>query len=176
MKRLELKDGRWLAISSVTVADVETLLDYARAVGAESGFLTFGAGEFDMSIADENAFIESARKRGHLLLKGEVDGQMVSLLNIDRAPRPRVRHLGELGITVRKNLWGQGVGRHMMRVGLDWARKAGLRKINLKVRFDNTRAIALYESFGFVEEGRQARGYLVDGEFFDDLCMGLVLD
>ncbi|MBW2276968.1 MAG: GNAT family N-acetyltransferase [Deltaproteobacteria bacterium] len=176
MKRPVLKDDRRLQISPVTTADVETLLDYARAVGGESDFLTFGAGEFDMSVADEVAFIEAVQQRKNLLVKGEVDGAMVSLLNVDRGARPRVAHLGELGITVRKALWGQGVGKQMLRAGLDWAREAGLRKLNLKVRHDNARAIALYERFGFVREGRQARGYRIADEFFDDLCMGLVVD
>ena len=38
-----------------------------------------------------------------------------------------------------------------------WAREAGVEKILLSVYPHNTAAIALYRSFGFVEEGRLAR-------------------
>jgi RimJ/RimL family protein N-acetyltransferase len=176
MKRLELRDGSRLTIAAPTADDAERLLDFANAVGGESDYLTFGKGEFDMTVEDEVKFIETAEEKGHLMLKGEIGGELVSILHVSRGPRPRVRHVGELGITVRQSSWGLGVGRHMMEAMLDWARESGLRKVNLKVRWDNARAIALYESLGFVQEGRQARGYLFEGAFFDEICMGLVID
>jgi len=51
-----------------------------------------------------------------------------------------------------------------------------VRKVNLRVRVDNTRAIALYESLGFVTEGRLTRDTAENGEFFDALIMGKAID
>ena len=50
-----------------------------------------------------------------------------------------------------------------------------MRKVNLRVRTDNTRAIALYERCGFVLEGTQRHEMHVGDEFHDLHCMGLIL-
>ena len=63
-----------------------------------------------------------------------------------------------------------------MREIIRWAGSAGLRKLNLHVRWDNPRAIALYEKLGFRHEGRVTRGVRVDGTFHDVFIMGLEID
>ena len=70
-----------------------------------------------------------------------------------------------------------GLGRRLLEVLIDWARRGGIvRKINLLVRTDNDRAIALYESLGFTVEGRKRRDMLMDGDFHDAFFMGLFID
>ncbi len=56
---------------------------------------------------------------------------------------------------------------------LGWARaNPRLGKIELLVRAENARAVALYRKFGFVEEGRlRRRVQTVGGRFLDDLVM-----
>jgi RimJ/RimL family protein N-acetyltransferase len=69
------------------------------------------------------------------------------------------------------------VARALLEAMLAWAHAGGVvRKVNLRVRADNVRAIALYERLGFVREGRLTRDLLVDGEFHDTLLMGLAID
>ncbi|HJM55982.1 MAG TPA: GNAT family N-acetyltransferase, partial [Planctomycetota bacterium] len=54
-----------------------------------------------------------------------------------------------------------------------WAEGTGIvRKINLRVREDNTRAIRLYERSGFVCEGVLQRELLVRGQFHALVSMG----
>ena len=57
---------------------------------------------------------------------------------------------------------------------LKWAAASQIiRKINLRVRPDNDRAIALYQRKGFQIEGTISREMLLDGKFFDHYFMGL---
>ena len=64
----------------------------------------------------------------------------------------------------------------MLDVLIDWARKSGsVKKINLRVRTDNTRAIQLYERKGFVHEGTISREVVLDDTYFDRHWMGLEL-
>ena len=67
---------------------------------------------------------------------------------------------------------GQGVGRRLMQALCDYAdRWAQVLRMELQVYADNARAIALYESVGFVREGLH-RGYaLRDGAYVDSLSM-----
>ncbi len=60
-----LADGRILLIRPATAADAATLLDYVEAVGGESDFLSFGPGEFGLSLAEEQAFLEKLPTRGN---------------------------------------------------------------------------------------------------------------
>lgn len=56
-----------------------------------------------------------------------------------------------------------------------WARASQVTKINLRVRTDNQRGLALYLSRGFLIEGTLSRQMLIRGEYFDNHCMGLQL-
>jgi RimJ/RimL family protein N-acetyltransferase len=59
---------------------------------------------------------------------------------------------------------------------IDWARAVRLGKLTLGVFPENLRAVALYRSVGFVEEGRLRRHLRVGEEERDLLLMGLQLD
>jgi putative acetyltransferase len=85
--------------------------------------------------------------------------------------------IGDLGMLVDRPWRGRGVGSALMAAAHDWARKEGLHKMTLQVWPHNTAALALYEKFGFVEEGRFRRHYRRrNGELWDAVVMGLVLD
>ena len=103
-----------------------------------------------------------------------IDGTIVSTLTFSAGRRPRVRHSGELGTSVRKQYWGLGIGSLMLDTLLDWALATRIvKKINLHVRTDNQRALALYKRKGFVIEGTVRKALFVDGTYYDAHWMGL---
>jgi ribosomal protein S18 acetylase RimI-like enzyme len=84
-------------------------------------------------------------------------------------------HVLRLMIAVHEGHQRQGVGRALMNELLRWAKpNPRVEKIELQVRSSNARAIALYRSLGFVEEGRKTRRLKIGpGEYIDDLYMAL---
>ena len=82
-------------------------------------------------------------------------------------------HVFGLNIVVYPAYTGRGVGTALMTTLMAWAEAhPDLERIELFVRATNTRAIALYRKFGFVEEGRLVRRVRTpDGTFVDDLVM-----
>jgi putative acetyltransferase len=59
---------------------------------------------------------------------------------------------------------------------VEWARNSGVvTRIELDVYVENARARHLYEKFGFEVEGRRRRAIFRDGQYHDDLIMGLLL-
>ena len=85
--------------------------------------------------------------------------------------------VAELGMMVSSDWRGRGVGSALLTAGIDWARSAGAHKVALQHWPTNERATALYEKFGFVEEGRLRRHYRRrSGELWDAVVRGLVLD
>jgi RimJ/RimL family protein N-acetyltransferase len=82
-----------------------------------------------------------------------------------------------LGMMVADGWRGRGVGSALLEAGLAWARSVGAHKVELQHWPTNTAAAALYDKFGFVEEGRLRRHYRRrSGELWDAVVRGLVLD
>lgn len=80
-------------------------------------------------------------------------------------------------MSVRKGHWGKGIGAQLISYLLQWCKESGvIRKVNLRVRTDNLRAIHLYKKMGFREEGIITREFQVDGVFYDSLTMGYAVD
>jgi putative acetyltransferase len=84
----------------------------------------------------------------------------------------RRAHVRSLGIGIAEEWQGKGLGRRMMQRALDWADNwAGILRVELTVHADNERAMALYRSFGFVEEGRHRAYGMKNGRYIDALTM-----
>jgi len=84
----------------------------------------------------------------------------------------RRMHVRALGLSVSPQWQGRGVGRRLLARLLDWADNwAGVLRVELYVHADNDRAIALYRSMGFVEEGRHKAFGLRNGQYIDTLSM-----
>jgi ribosomal protein S18 acetylase RimI-like enzyme len=87
-----------------------------------------------------------------------------------------VQHCGTLGMGVRADHRGRGLGERLLRACLDKAPRKGLTRVTLEVRADNERAIRLYERVGFVLETRKRHALRFDGVYYDALQMSLLLD
>ena len=83
-----------------------------------------------------------------------------------------MRHVAELGVSVTKELWRQGVGCSLLGAALSWGeRSAVLRKVFLLVHHENRRAIDLYLKLGFVQKGVHSELLCVEGRYHDCLYM-----
>ena len=65
----------------------------------------------------------------------------------------------------------RGIGRALLQAAADWAREAGVTKLELHVFPHNEPALALYEDFGFVKEGYRRRHYRRGTELVDAVLM-----
>jgi L-phenylalanine/L-methionine N-acetyltransferase len=86
-----------------------------------------------------------------------------------------MRHVGEIGMAVRDDWRGKGVGSRLMEAVLDLADNwLGLTRVELRVYTDNEAAVALYKKFDFEIEGTHRRLALRDGEYVDAYSMARV--
>ncbi|WP_346210453.1 GNAT family N-acetyltransferase [Aeromonas salmonicida] len=112
---------------------------------------------------------------GVVALVAEVDGLLVGQISLHMEPNPRRKHVAGIGMGVRDDWAGKGVGSALMAAALDLADNwLNLRRIELTVYRDNDAALALYRKFGFEQEGL-ARGYAFrQGEYVDALYMARI--
>ena len=71
----------------------------------------------------------------------------------------KVRHRADFGISVAKEFWGLGIGWALTAACVENARAAGYTQLELSAAAENGRALALYKKAGFVEYGRNPRGF-----------------
>jgi putative acetyltransferase len=113
---------------------------------------------------------------GLFLLVACVEGEVVGNLGLETSPnRPRIRHVGSIGMAVRDDWQGKGVGTALMEAALDLADNwLNLTRIELRVYVDNSAAVALYKRFGFEIEGTHSRYAFRDGEYVDAHSMARI--
>jgi len=108
------------------------------------------------------------------VLVAELDGRVVGYAGLHVRDNKR-RHSAWLGIAVHDEFAGRGAGQLLMKALLDLADQwIGLARVDLEADARNERAIAMYQRYGFVEEGRQKKAYFSDGQFVDAVLMARV--
>jgi len=169
----KLKDGRVLLVREANENDAKEILEHMELVVSESDFLLSEPDEIDWDIEREKKIIKMYREsKNDLFLVAEFDGKVVGMLNFRGGKRRRVKHKGEFGISVRKKYWGLGIGSALLNTLILWAKKVGIKKIQLEVVDGNERAINLYLKYGFEIEGRKKRAVFKDGIYIDLIIMG----
>lgn len=101
-------------------------------------------------------------------------GQVVGWADIFPSWAHAVAHCGSLGMGVLPEYRGKGIGRQLLQACISKAATKGITRIELEVRADNERAIALYKALGFEIEAVKRNAMRFDGVYFDALQMCLL--
>lgn len=108
-------------------------------------------------------------------LVGCVDGEVVGTVALEVQDHPRRRHVGHLGLVIRDDMRGRGVGSALLREAVDLADNwLNLVRLELEVWTDNHHAIRLYRKFDFVIEGTHRCWAYRDGAMIDAHMMARV--
>ncbi|HEY0255423.1 MAG TPA: GNAT family N-acetyltransferase [Kofleriaceae bacterium] len=166
-----------VTIRPAVPGDASRLVAHLKTLAAEPGINIPMALDEVATVEDERARLETFEDHPRaLVLVAERDGELLGELTIRAiSPRRAVAHVASLGMSVRADARGQGVGTALLESAIEWAKTAGIIRIELYVYARNAPAIALYEKAGFVTEGTR-RAFIKEGdEFLDDLVMGLLI-
>ena len=129
--------------------DAAALLDYLKIVGGETENLSFGAEGVPLDVEAEKAYLGvQAQSQDNIQLLAKANGEIIGTASLNRK-QSRMGHRAEFGISLKKAWWGCGAAFALMERILAFARENEVEQVNLGVRSDNKRAIALYERFGF---------------------------
>lgn len=166
-----------LIIRPANTNDAPRILKHLKTVGDESDFLTFNSAYIKITVEEEEEIITAHNSTDNqLLFIAEYEAEIIGVSNLMASQKPRLRHIGDIGISVIQKYWGNGVGGKMIEYLINWAKKGEIiTKINLIVQQDNIGAYKLYEKLGFEKEGELRRALFIDGVYYDAYYMGLVL-
>lgn len=165
-----LKNGQTVTLREAIPEDAEQLIKHVNTMSAESSFTTISPGEFDMTVETEASFLQDClNAETQLYLIAVIDETVIGALHFATGKRARVKHSGEFGLSVLKAYWGLGIGSLLLDELIAWAKANPIiKKINLRVRTDNERALTLYQKKGFLTEGN-LKAEIFDADTYYDL-------
>ena len=149
-KRVRLKDGREAVFRSPTAEDAEKMLAYLKTTSGETDFLIRYPEECTESIEQEAAFLKHNLDSDlNMMIVCELDGKIAGNCSLMFHGRLKTRHRAGVAIALVRDYWGLGIGSVMFEEIIAAARKKGISQLELEVIEGNSRAMALYEKFGF---------------------------
>lgn len=156
-----------LLIRPVRLSDSEDINEMRRQEDVRANTLALAT----ETISFTEGFLKSLGNDDYVLV-AELDGKVVGMVGVHPFKSARQRHTACLGMMVRTEYQGQGIGKKLLENILDLADNwLMLVRIELDVTSDNERAIHLYNSFGFELEGKKKYSIIKDGKYADLLMM-----
>lgn len=179
IKTAVTKKGRTVTFTYPKWEDVKQMTEYINELSKEDTFIGY-SGEIN-TLQDEAKYLSSLFPKiengdavvVHAFINGKLAGRCDIFRNLEL--KKRERHIGTLGLTLKKDYRGEGLGELILKTTIEEAKKMieGLRIIRLGVFGNNHIAQSLYKKIGFKETGRTPGGILYKGEYVDHIDMHL---
>lgn len=161
-----------VTIRPIRMEDAEDLLALANMPGVRWGTTRTGA----LTMMEQRKWLEGfAATPNRYCLCAEVEGRVVGTVHLMGDAGPRTRHIAHLGMMVRDDYAGRGIGTQLLAAMLDLADNwVGFHRIELDVMVDNVPGVRLYEKAGFVREGIFRDKVLREGRYVDCYTMARI--
>ncbi len=160
-KTVILKNNEECLIRKAEASDAEAVCDNFNLTHSETDFLASYSDENSFGIEEERQFLtEREQSESEMELCAIINGRIVGTAGIGAVDkREKLRHRAQFGIGIEEAHWGLGIGRALTLACIECARQAGYSQLELEVVGENVRAVSLYKSVGFIEYGRNPRGF-----------------
>ena len=156
-----LKNGKEAMIRNGDEPDGADVFDVFNRTHGETDYLLTYPDENSFDSEQEAQFLkEKAISPNEIELVAIVDGKIAGTAGIESVgEKYKVKHRAEFGIGILKEYWGLGLGKALTKACIQCAIDAGYEQLELNVVAENERALSLYRSLGFIEYGRNPRGF-----------------
>lgn len=166
MKSSDNKNNK-ISISLLEWSDLRAFMRLRHEIEAEAAHLVPKRGERKESILYVILRFMANRRRTRILIASN-NKKIVGYISIIFAKFKKLRGNAYLALSVAPSSRNQGIGTELMRAAEDFAKKRGVRRLELEVFGKNEKAISLFKRLGYEEEGRR-RQAVQDEDSFDDM-------
>ncbi|UOQ44232.1 GNAT family N-acetyltransferase [Halobacillus salinarum] len=168
------KFEREIRIRDAQLNDAQPILEIQRSVTSEEKYFITGLKEFNRTVEDVESWIDKLLQNDReRILVADLEGEVMAWAAFHSNDRKKLKHTGAVAMMVGEQFRNKGIGKQLIEELLEWATHHILiEKVSLGVFSTNERAIALYKSFGFKEEGRKLKEIkFAEDQYADDVLM-----
>lgn len=156
-KVIRLKNGIECCLRNGTECDGQAVFDNFNLTHGETDYLLTYPDENCFDVMQESQFLkEKSESKNEIEIVAVVNNVVVGTAGIEAVGK---KHRAEFGISVAKEFWGLGIGQALTTACIECAKVAGYVQLELNVVADNVRALSIYKKAGFVEYGRNPKGF-----------------
>lgn len=158
-KDLQIRLLRWI--------DLPAFMQLRHEIETEAAHLVPRSGERKESILYVLLRFLATRRRTKILIATN-DKKTIGYISVIFAKFKKLRGNAYLALSVAPSHRNRGIGTRLMLAAEEFAKKHGIRRLELEVFGKNERAIKLFKRLGYEEEGRR-RQAIRDENGFDDM-------
>lgn len=155
------------------ISDCKSSLKYVNSLIKERAFIVLRK---KISLKEEREYIKGALKeikaKKAVFLFVDVDGKIMGNASVSLKDNGARKHVGELAISVKKEIRGRGLGKELMKRIIDKSvKELKITMVTLYAASENKVAISLYKKMNFREAGRIKKEYNHYGKLMDTVLM-----
>ncbi|OGK16327.1 hypothetical protein A2774_05285 [Candidatus Roizmanbacteria bacterium RIFCSPHIGHO2_01_FULL_39_12c] len=166
------KKGKKILIRYPKITDTESILNYFNTLSKEKTYIRF-QGE-RLTLKEEEKYMRDILKKIKenrvVKLLAFISDKLVGVADIKMQEKIET-HVGIFGITVAKEFRGEGIGKLLLKLAIEEAKKKikDLEIVTLGCFANNQAACTMYKNFGFIEYGNLPEGVKHKREYVDHL-------
>lgn len=166
-----------LLIRAVRSTDAPAFRAFFTRLVADSDFMLPTVEEYSHRNDPEIAtrLTQFTTQPNHRFLLAWQDDKLAGFLSIAGGAAYKNRGCGHVVAAVDAAFRRRGIGRALFQAAEEWAKDAGLWRLELSVMRHNEAARALYRAVGFEEEGVRRAALYWDGRVVDEVMMAKLL-
>lgn len=170
LPRRRYNNGKKCSIRNAVGDDAKEVLDVFLLTHEQTDFLSSYKDDTSFDVECEREFLtNAAHSEKEVFLCAVMDGQIIGTASVFPIGENKIGHRAELGIAIDRGYWGLGIGQALTAACIECAKGAGYAQLELEAVSDNSGAMALYRKMGFVEFGRNPRGFYSRFQGFQEL-------
>ena len=160
-QKVVLKNGKEALLRNGEGADGAAVYENFNLTHAETDYLLSYPDENSFDPEEEAKYLDEKTNRpNEIEIIAIIDGKIAGTAGIEAiGTKYKVKHRADFGISILKEYWGLGLGKALTKACIQCARDAGYEQLELNAVCENERALSLYRSLGFVEFGRNPKGF-----------------
>ena len=169
------RDGKKVVLRSIRWEDLDDCIEFINSLVEEGADILRDTKVSREEEADWLGKRLARADKGEIIdVVAEVDGRLVANSEVEKRSG-LMSHVGYLGIGIKADYRGIGIGTQIMQALKEESKKAGLKILVLDAFATNKTAQALYRKMGFQDAGRIPKAVYKNGEYIDLVRMTLEL-
>ena len=158
--------------------DAESIIKALKSFAPERSYVLME--QFGKDVDAEREYISKLSRSNNLLLVGVAgDNNIIGILEAiqsDGGQRPETAHVLNIGLHLKEEFRGFGIGSRMLQYTEEWAREHEFREMETSVFTTNKRSLNLFRKAGFLNECTKMKRIRIGNEFVDEVIICKSLD